>query len=131
LIYTSEHEIKRLRIQTIRPEQIATITHTWTPREGEYYLAFRLDPDGELDELIDNNNLRIEPVLVGEKLPEEDPAFYYTYLLVVVLIVAWLVIYYKYRRGKQLTKNAEDSNVEPANVKGIKRPGYQRPRRRR
>jgi cbb3-type cytochrome oxidase subunit 3 len=89
-----------------------------------------VDPDGELDELFNDNNVRKEPVVVGEKLPEEDPAFYYTYLLVLVLLIAWLVIYYMYRRRKKVAEEPKDLNVETENTKKIKRAGYQRPKRR-
>ncbi len=97
---STDHELIRDTLQSIQPGHTANIIIPWQPHEGEYNIVIWVNPNDTFAELRNDNNLRIEPVIV-EKAREKvttDDFFYFTFFLILGLIFIWLIIYYKFSR---------------------------------
>ena len=116
LNYTLEHELHRVDIQGILPNQTENISFTWKPKAGEYNLAFRLDPEYELDELRNDNNLRIEPVLVVRDDTDDDGLsgiqLYLVYGIIIIIIIFLLILYLKDTSPQQSNREKSKKQLE-------------------
>jgi uncharacterized membrane protein len=104
LNYTQAHTLNTQVIELLQPNQTEEIVYTWHPKEGDYNLAFRIDPENNLNELRSDNNIRLDPISVGEKVKKngEDFLFLYTILSVIILVVVCLIMFYHYSRQRKV-----------------------------
>ena len=100
--YTTAHELGRVVVQNIEPNQTKPVKLTWRPREGTFNLTARIDPGSAPYELRVDNNIRIRAVQVLEAEEKDNGVedYYLVYALIVILIMIWLIVYYRWRVGK-------------------------------
>jgi uncharacterized membrane protein len=91
------HRIYQHTIPTLEPNQMTNITFLWEPEMGIYNITVWLDDDNSIEELREDNNLRIESITISEGLEQEeqDNMFIAVSLLIIILLLIWLLIYYK------------------------------------
>ena len=114
---STKHEIGRITIPSINPNQTKTVDFSWTPKQGNYNFTIRIDPEIIGDELNIDNNIRIEPIEVGEALDKEadEDYFYIAYIIVLLALIIWLIIYFKISKNKKKNEALRESSDRPKN----------------
>lgn len=115
---SSDHELGRITIPPIIPNQTETIDLSWTPKQGNYNYSIRIDPEITGDEMNIDNNFRIEPIEVGEALDDDtnEDYFYIVYIVSLLVIIIVIIIFFKISKKKKRNEERKDSSDKMPNV---------------
>jgi hypothetical protein len=117
--FSSKHEISRKTIPAIKPNQVYYHNITWEPNEGNFNITIRIDPESTLDELRVDNNLWLEPVMVGKggAKDSDDSSFIIYVGAIVAVILILCIVYFIYSRGPGAKDNLEADDEPPKTAK--------------